>query len=105
MARNNRNISRANRNIQAIAQGISGTMDSLYRTTYMSSPQQGRDLEDLNAQINDNIDKIVNRNMDTIGMPSVSKLYARAAGATSSSQNQIMADLEKMFNKDRKSVV
>lgn len=98
MARNNRNISRANRNIQAIAQGISGTMDSLYRTTYMSSPQQGRDLEDLNAQINDNIDKIVNRNMDTIGMPSVSKLYARAAGATSSSQNQIMADLEKMFN-------
>lgn len=98
MARNNRNISRANRNIQNIAQGISGTMDSLYRTTYMSSPQQGRDLEDLTAQINDNIDKIVNRNMDTIGMPSVSKLYARAAGTNSMSQNQIMADLEKMFN-------
>lgn len=96
MARNNRAISRANRNIQDIAKGISTTMDALYKNTYMSSPQQGRDLQDLNDRINDNINRIVSKNMDTIGTPSVSKLYARAVGANGGVG--ITDELERMFN-------
>ena len=95
--RSNRSASKANRNIQNIARGISGNMDALYRSTYMSSPQQNKDLQDLSDRINDNIDKIITRNMETIGIPSVSKLYARAAGGNSSN-NQIISDLERMFD-------
>ena len=56
MARNNNKIAKANRNIQNIAKGISGSMDDLYRSTYMSTPQQSSDLEDLNNRINNSID-------------------------------------------------
>lgn len=98
MARDNKSIAKASRNIQDIANGISGNMDALYRSTYMTSPQQGKDLQDLNDRINDNIDKIVTRNIDTVGMPSVSKLYTRAAGATGSNSSKVTAELEKMFD-------
>lgn len=99
MARNDRAINRANKNMRSIAQGISGNMDALYRSTYLSTPQQSRDLQDLNDQINANIDNIVNANMDTIGEPSVTKLYARIADANKSTgSNQITASLESMFD-------
>lgn len=97
MARNNNKIAKANRNIQNIAKGISGNMDDLYRSTYMSTPQQSSDLEDLNTRINNSIDNIVNRNMETIGIPSVSKLYARMA-SNGSNSNQMVNELEKMFD-------
>lgn len=99
MAKDNKAITRANRNIQNIAQGISGNMDALYRSTYMSTPQQSQDLEDLNDRINAGIDRIVNRNIETIGMPSVSNLYARIAGNGGGSRdNQVVNELEKMFD-------
>ena len=97
MARNNNKIAKANRNIQNIAKGISGNMDDLYRSTYMSTPQQSTDLEDLNTRINNSIDNIVNRNMETIGIPSVSKLYSRMA-ANGSSSNHMVNELERMFD-------
>lgn len=97
MARNNNKIAKANRNIQNIAKGISGNMDDLYRSTYMSTPQQNTDLEDLNTRINNSIDNIVNRNMETIGIPSVSKLYSRIA-ANGSGANNMVNELERMFD-------
>ena len=97
MARNNRAIARANRNIRNIAQGISGNMDVLYRNTYMSTPRQANDLSNLNDRINSSIDKIVSKNMETIGIPSVSKLYARIAD-TSRGSNEIIEGLDKMFD-------
>ena len=78
MARgNSRSFRSANKNIQDAAKGIADTMDDLYRSTYMSSPQQGKDLKLLNDKINNSIDRIINKNMETTGMPSVSKLYSR----------------------------
>ena len=97
MARNDRAIARANKNMQAIAQGISGNMDALYRSTYMSTPQQSRDLQDLGQQINANIDNIVNANMNTIGEPSVTKLYSRIADANKDSKS-LISGLETMFD-------
>ena len=97
MARNNNRIAKANRNIQNIAKGISGSMDDLYRSTYMSTPQQSSDLEDLNTRINNSIDNIVNRNMETIGLPSVSKLYSRMANNGQKS-NDMVNSLEQMFD-------
>ncbi len=74
---NSRSFRSANKNIQDAAKSISDTMDDLYRSTYMSSPQQGKDLRSLNDKINNSIDRIINKNMETTGMPSVSKLYSR----------------------------
>lgn len=100
MARKNRNITKASKNIRNIVSGISDNMDTLYRSTYMSNPQQNRDLINLNDEINNSIDRIVDKNVNNIGIPSVSKLYTRAAASSSgsSSNNKVVNELEKMFD-------
>lgn len=97
MARSDRAMAKANKNMQAIAQSISGNMDALYRSTYMSTPQQSRDLQDLGQRINASIDNIVSANMNTIGEPSVTKLYARISDANKDSKS-IVSGLDSMFD-------
>lgn len=98
MANNrNRSMARASSNIKNIAKGVNSTMDTLYRTTYMANPQQNHDLEDLNSRINNSLDKIVDKNMDMVGLPSVTKLYSRMAGKGGSG-NKIVNSLEDMFD-------
>ena len=97
MARNNK-VDKANRNIQNIAKSISGNMDDLYRSTYMSTPQQGDDLEQLSTRINASIDNIVNRNMETVGIPSVSKLYSRLAASSATNGDKFVNGLQSMFD-------
>lgn len=99
MARNvNKSISKSSNNIKNIAKGISGSMDTLYRTTYMTNPQQNHDLEDLSDRINRSIDGIVDNNMEKVGMPSITKLYSRLGNKQSNGANKILDDLEKMFD-------
>lgn len=99
MARDDKAIEKTNQDIENIAKGISGSMDILYRNTYMSSPQQNNDLKNLNDKINSSIDKIVNKNMDIVGIPSVSKLYSRiSSSGTSNDGSKIVGELDKMFD-------
>lgn len=95
MARNSK-MDKASRNIQNIAKGVSDNMDTLYRSVYMSTPQQNKDLTDLAGRINSSIDSIVNRNMETVGIPSVSKLYARMSN--NNSGDKFVSEMERMFN-------
>lgn len=98
MARNNNKyISRSSSNIKNIAKGISGNMDALYRNTYMTNPQQNHDLDDLSDRINKSIDGIVDRNIEKVGMPSITKLYSRL-GNKQSNGSKVIDDLEKMFD-------
>lgn len=87
-------------NIKGIANAISKNMNSLYRSTYMSTPQQSKDLQNLGDRINANIDRIVDRNLETLGisMPSVSRLYMRLNDENHEQTTQIMTDLERMFD-------
>ena len=63
MARNDKVRSfRSDRSMQKLALGISDTMDSIYRSTYMATPQQSSTLKGLSDEINAHIDNIVNRN-------------------------------------------
>lgn len=96
MARESRAFKKANKNIQNIANALNNNMNALYRNTYMSDPQQNKDLKDLNDRINANIDKIVNRNMDTHGMPSVTQLYSRISNTPDGTS--LKNELENMFN-------
>lgn len=93
----NRKIDKADRNIKKIITGISGSMDDLYRSTYMSTPQQNNDLKNLNDRINASIDNIINKNMETIGIPSVSKLYSRISSNNKDSKD-LIESLENMFD-------
>lgn len=56
---------------------INKTMKSTYTSTYFSQPNNSDLLNSLRDKIDYNIDRIVNNNMDTAGVPSVSKLYSR----------------------------
>lgn len=100
MADNKRAASEASKRIQNIGQSISSNMDALYRSTYMTSTTQSKDLRDLTDKINDNIDQIVARNNDTHGMPSVSSLYSRIARNASKDQksSDLVNGLESMFD-------
>ena len=98
MPRNERNVERANKNIDDIVKTISNSMDTLYRATYMSSPKHGKDLDDLNDRINDNISQIVSQNMNIVGVPSVSKLYSRMAKSTGVGEESITGDLDRLLN-------
>lgn len=80
MAKDDQKRNKASKKIQDIADGIQNNMDDLYRTTYFSSPQASNDIKSISQDINDNIDKIVSRNMGTIGMPTMSILFSRILG-------------------------
>jgi len=100
MARNERAASEASKRLQSIGQGIASNMDALYRSTYMTTTTQSKDLQDLTDRINDNIDQIVARNNDAHGIPSVSTLYTRIARNNSKDQksSDFINGLENMFD-------
>ena len=94
-------VARANRNMQNIAKDLDADMAELYRNTYMSGPEQRNDLKNLSDRINASIDGIVARNQETLGTPSISKLYSRlssAPGELGSDGRKFMQDLQTMFN-------
>lgn len=100
MADNKRAASEASKKIQSIGQSVSTNMDALYRSTYMTSTTQSKDLKNLTDKINNNIDQIVARNNDTHGMPSVSSLYSRIARNSHKDQksSDFVNGLESMFD-------
>ena len=59
-----RGINRANKTISKLADSVKNNMDYLYRSTYMSSSQQSDDIKRISADINRNLDKIVNKIVD-----------------------------------------
>ena len=63
--------------IQRLMDRINRTMNSTYTSTYYTQPNNADALKALRDKIDSNIDRIVNNNMDTAGVPSVSKLYSR----------------------------
>ena len=56
---------------------VNRSMNSTYTSTYYTQPNNADALDALRSKIDSNLDRIVNANMDTTGVPSVSKLYSR----------------------------
>ena len=63
--------------LAGLMQRVTSTLGSTYTSTYYSQPANADALKSLRDKIDSNIDRIVNANMDTAGVPSVSKLYSR----------------------------
>lgn len=94
-----RGINKANKNISKLAGSVKDNMDYLYRSTYMSSPQQNDDIKRISADINKNLDKIVNKNMELFGKPNMSNLYSRMAlSGNNSSEDELVKDISQMFD-------
>lgn len=99
MARDDRKSAQISQNIKDIAGNVNSVMDDLYRSTYMTSPQANKDLDSLGASISASLDKISDRNMNIIGMPSISKLYSRIQDSSGDEESKsIMRDLDNMFD-------
>lgn len=99
MAKNDRMSPRSRRSIETTAKGISDIMDTLYKSTYMATPTQSRELKDLNDQINAHIDNIVSNNKNAVGTTSVSTLYARVDDANKATANgKVIDSLEGLFD-------
>lgn len=79
--------------LKKIAATVQSNMDALYKTTYFSSPQASKDIKSLAQDMNDAIDSIVSRNMDTFGKPSISTLYTRILDKDSSKASSSISDL------------
>ena len=93
-----RGINRANKTISKLADSVKNNMDYLYRSTYMSSSQQSDDIKRISADINRNLDKIVNKNMELFGKPNMSNLYSRMALDNNSNSDELVKDISQMFD-------
>lgn len=95
MARNKPSGSKAN--IKDLTSQIQQNMDSLYRSTYYNEPTGNKEIDALNSKINKNIGNIIQYNMNTSGVPSITKLYARMQEKPAGS-SKTAADIEMLFN-------
>ena len=93
-----RGINRANKTISKLVDSVKNNMDYLYRSTYMSSSQQSDDIKRISADINRNLDKIVNKNMELFGKPNMSNLYSRMALDNNSNSDELVKDISQMFD-------
>lgn len=66
--------------IQDIINNIASGMDKLYKSTYMASPLNSKDLDNVKTSFNKSLDKILNNNYNNNGDTNLSKLFARGPG-------------------------
>lgn len=81
-----------NKRIQGLINNISQGIDSLYKNTYMSSPMNSKDLDNLNVSFNKSLDKILSNNYNSNGDSTLSKLFSRSIGSERDN-NQNVIDL------------
>lgn len=65
------------RGLRGLMGRVNRSMSSLYQTTYFTSPSNNANIDRLRKDISSNLDDIVASNINTMGIPSVSKLYSR----------------------------
>ena len=98
---NNNEENKVNLNkVNRAASAVDNIMKKIYNYTYYSPEDDDKSINDLNKKINSSINTIVTNNMDSVGVPNISKLYSRM---TASSRNKSgispskAKDLEEIF--------
>lgn len=79
---------------------VDNIMSTISRYTYYSPNEEDKAINALNKKINGSINAIVNNNMETTGVPNISKLYSRLSN-TSKVKNSVGMkgkDLEEIFD-------
>lgn len=83
--------------INQFAGNIKDGMNQIYANTYFNTIQNNKDLDDIRKGIDSSISKIISRNYNSIGMPSITHLYTRL----NDTGNEKLKDLEKLLNDDQ----
>ena len=84
--------------VNKLANFIQSNIDKLYQTTYYSSPTNKKDLDNIKAKIDDSIGAIVSNNMDSIGMPNISKMYSRIFEKQKFNDQEANSKLQEMLS-------
>ena len=92
----NINFNKLNRSKSA----VDNIMNSISNYTYYSPDDNDGAINALNKKINGSINAIVNNNMDTVGVPNISKLYTRLANTSKAKNSPTIRgkDLEEIFD-------
>ncbi len=88
----NINLNKINKNKSA----IDNIMNSITKYTYYS-PDNNDSINGLNKKINNSINNIINNNMETVGIPNISKLYTRIANNTKAKNSIKGKDIDEIF--------
>ncbi len=89
------NVNKLNKSKSA----IDNIMSSINKYTYYSPEDDSKAINALNKKINSSINSIINNNMETVGVPNISKLYSRLANTSKvkDTSNIKGKDLEELF--------
>lgn len=81
---------------------VQKNINKLYKTTYYTQPDNKIDLQSLKSDIDSSIDSIVNANVDSTGLPNISRLYSRINdinGITSKKTDKtVISSIEQLFD-------
>jgi hypothetical protein len=83
--------------VTAVQSGIG----KLYKNTYLTNPDNYSDLEMIKTNIDNSIDNIISNNINSVGIPNISKLYSRIqlkGDNTTKDDKMITTELENLFN-------
>jgi len=86
--------------INRLATSVQNNIQKLYKNTYFTEPENYNDLNNIKTSIDTNIDNIISNNMDSVGIPNISKLYSRIQmkDGKDTSKDGTMREIETLFN-------
>lgn len=95
MAEDNRNINitpKRNKFVQSVINNINSGMDKLYKQTFMTSPMNSKDLNNIKNSFNKSLDKLLDTNYDNNGETNISALYNRTGNVKGLMFDEIFED-------------
>lgn len=91
--------SRSNRSINKRIDRLAGSLDSIYRDTYKTRPDNKHNLTSIANGIEDNLDTIFDK-INGQDVSDISRLYIRAINKSDNVSKQVAKSLEELFDSD-----
>ena len=87
--------------VQRMVDNINSGMDRLYKSTYLSTPMNNRDLANVKNDFNKKLDSIIDGNIKSNGEPNLSKLYNATIGSGKKDSNKTSDKLQELLQDDK----
>ncbi|MGL5752483.1 MAG: hypothetical protein ACRCXT_18250 [Paraclostridium sp.] len=65
------------KSILSLSKNLQDSMDKIYRNTYITTPTNLKDLNDIKSNLDTSIDNITTKTKDAIGVSNISRIYSR----------------------------
>ena len=87
--------------VQKMVDNINSGMDRLYKSTYLSTPMNNRDLANVKNDFNKKLDSIIDGNIKSNGEPNLSKLYNATIGSGKKDTHKTSDKLQELLQDDK----